>query len=220
MMKTLVILDRPVLNFFDLHNDLHHNEFSPAKLFSQINSFIEFAEVHCLPLQTQIKDKNSDAYVAKFLTKNFWFEILRHEEWSSEKKTIEECFIEIFEKKVLKEINDTHSIESVNEENFRKRAEAIETIKESYAKEIKDAQIIEKLKFISDNSKQSNSNVILMLAIAELAEIDSTKIDWSQWKILSNNVNAQNNEPQKFNCTDERIALTAGENIYKYCTII
>ena len=180
MMRALKTFDRPVLNFFDLHND-----FSPIELFSQIDSFIDFAEVHCLPLQSHLRNKEGNLYPAVCLTKKFWLAILRRTEWSSN-KTLGEMFNEI----------------SGNDPDTRK--------------EVEDARIVEKLSFISRNSQQNSKNVILMLAIAELAEIDSTKLEASQWNFSSEDITNSDDEIQEFNCGDGKVNLIASEHIYRY----
>ena len=179
-MKTLKIFDRPVLNFFDLHNG-----FLPSELFSQIDSFIDFAEIHCLSLQSHLRNKAGNLYKAVYLTKNFWLDILRRTEWPSGKT----C------KEMLSAISDNDS---------------------DTEKEMTDARITEKLNFISRNSGQDSRNVLMLLAMAELAEIDSTKIEPSQWKILANNAATVNNEIKQLTCYNDNLKLTANGQVYKY----
>lgn len=219
MINKLKIFGRPVLNFYDLHND-----FSPLELFKQIDLFIEFAEVHCLPLRSHIKIKNiknqdGSLYIANYLTKDFWLEILRRPEWLSEFEEFGKVENFKFEKEKIENFK-------IKAENFKKLEKIFNEIaikifgeeanNADFTKEIADAKIIEKLNFISQNSGQNLRNAVLILAMAELAEVDAMTIEPSQFKFSPENAARAENEIKKFNCGDGVVKLTAGEHAYRY----
>ena len=122
--------------------------------------------------------------VAEVLTKEFWLKILRRHEWPSANNP-EELFKKIFGS----ELNETAK------------------------SEISDAEIFAKLKYITESSGQNPVNVILMLAISELAEIDARKIDASQWQ-KSGEYRVKSDEIKTFDY--EKIVTLPAGGVYRF----
>ncbi len=187
-MKKLKISGRPILNFYDLHNN-----FSPYELFAQIDLFTEFAEVHCQPLQAHVLGKPVD-----FMSKDFWLKLLRLEDWP-QAKSLDDLFTTIF-----------YSILDIDEEDD----DTGEGDKFS-EREIANANIMNKLNYIAENFGADFKNVIKILAICELAEVDVMTIEPSTWKNYNADEKNSGEIIDKISLKTT-ISLTPGARVYRF----
>lgn len=219
MYKTLKIHGEPILNFWDLTQ-----EFSPIELYQQLESFVNFAAVHCLPIPLQTIDaKTGEKYNTKYLTKKFWLTVLRRSNWTI-KTNVQDTFREIIDETIKAQINideKTSDKEDLDEEQFKE-------ISQVFEKELCECKIYEKLKSIEKFYKDTEQQrmVICLLVICELSEIDVLKTEDNLWK-ESNQNSADNNSiaQEKAQGTGSDISLftyekeaflPTGNDIYRY----
>lgn len=155
----------PIWNLIDLKN-----EFSPIELFRQRDEFLRFAKVHCMVLSTRLTDSSQESYEAYYLTKEFWFNVLSGK-WNiatQDDNSALWCFLNY---RAQEELGD-----SSDEEESK--------IKADIEKEVSDAQLDDKLRYIENciSSNQSEANSLLsasLLAICEIAEVDARECRFS-----------------------------------------
>lgn len=170
MSKVLKVQGEPVLNFWDVKYG-----FSPLELYSQLESFISFAAVHCVPLPLQIVDlENQNRYIAEYVTKDFWYRILCRTEWPASGAIID-CFKNIVEDVIA---------EAAGLDDEEPNADRIKLISQAFDKELSDCKIYDKLRFIDKMCGNTDQirKVICLLAISELSEMDVLKTEIHIWK--------------------------------------
>lgn len=183
MIKILKIYGEPIINYWDLKN-----AFAPLEIYKQLEAFTEFAAVHCVPLPLQITDpKTGGKYIAEYLTKQFWLDIFSIVNWKND--------ADIFS--TFKTIVDDRVIKIADSDEFDSEEDGMDTLIGSFEKEIKECNIQEKLKHISDLCSGTNQyrKWICLLAISELAEIDVLQTENSLWKDETQPVKAKNKIP-------------------------
>ena len=205
MKKLFRINGTPVLNFVDLQKT-----FSPTAIYEQLEIYGNFAAVHCVPLPVLLTDqKSGNRYIARYLTKEFWYKILRSVQWKQDAGDVYACldfFIRQEIEKRLKEENDSG-------------------IKEAVDKEMEDAQLHQKLCFIAESAEvgQDYRKAVLLLAISELAEKDARKVGAGDWKTPDSTIEASQEQisgdahsPAIPFPYEEIAYLTAGSQVYRY----
>ncbi len=167
MEKTLRIHNVPILNYIDLRQ-----QFDPIDLYTHLEQFYEFAEVHCLPLPILLSDRETgQKYKATYVTKEFWLRMIR----------TSGQFTDLSMEKIASQmIEDEIKAEHVSDDGCAERDEAVKKLK----KELTDADIEEKWEYISSmlNDKTDVRKVLSLLAICEIAEIHPKQMDISVWK--------------------------------------
>ena len=146
-----------------------------------------------MPLQAHIQGKP-----VEFMNKDFWLKILRLKEWP-QAKSHEEMFIEIF-----------YSILDIDDEDD----DTCEGDKFS-EREIANANIMNKLKYIAENFTQDIKSVIKILAICELAEVDVMTIGPSTWKNYKSDEQTSDEIIDKISLKNV-ISLTPGARVYRF----
>ncbi|MBR0220963.1 MAG: hypothetical protein IJQ63_04240 [Synergistaceae bacterium] len=184
-MMLIKISGEPVFNLFDLKKN-----FSPRELLLNLEKFINFAVLHCLPLVSHLvcRKHPQEIYVAKYLTKDFWFEIIKQPQAQAKKSAQE------FLKNVLKD-------------NY-----------ESWSEELQDADILNKLEFIAQNNKANYPESFILLAIAELCEVNAMETDKTLWADieLASKDQSKINAINYFDATQSVQELRAREQPYRF----
>lgn len=173
--------------------------FSPWDAFRQLDEVIAFAQVHCKKLTvvlTEKEDPKGDTsktslvtlYGAKYLTKQFWIEVVEEgtvpSQWEHSSESAEACFQDIIKTKF-------------GESNSSKLPEAL-------LQEVTDAGINDKLQHIISEGKltgaQDIRTAVILLALCELAGKDVFAESFRRWEEESaehqkeNTVSASQNE--------------------------
>lgn len=152
MNRILRINGEAILNFTELKK-----VFSPWLVFDVLQDFIYFSKIHCLPLSDIISpsDETEEPYIAEYITKEFWLNILNFNE-----KTFEGPVKSYFKYLIYNLIGNIEDKEK----------------KEQLEKEIEDLKIYQKIAHIclKGNLRDKDAYiVIILLAICELAEEDA-----------------------------------------------
>lgn len=164
MINILRLHGKPILNFADLRN-----EFSAPELCEQMEAFLNFAAVHCVPLSSLLKDRETgERYPAEYLTKEFWQGVLRQEPWPGEADAWG-CFRGIVESRTREWMEQ----DELDEESLPQ-----------LEKEIADSRAEEKLLRISGLCEEGagTRKVLSLLAVCELAEADALALEAGDWK--------------------------------------
>lgn len=166
MRKMLRCGGSPILNFKDLQN-----RFSPLALYAQLGAFHDFAAVHCIPLPSQLIDRESGGrYNVEYVTKQFWMQTLRRVEWPKKIETAEACLDFLLRDLLPAEEEDEDA-------QFRK------VCRKGIEKEVSDARLYDKLRFIAGTGAgNDHKKAVLLLAISELAEMDVLKTGAGDWE--------------------------------------
>ena len=161
-MRTLLNVNGEwILNLMDLKEN-----FSPAELFQNLNSFRSFAKVHCKLLKTCYLDpETKKKYAAKYIVKDFWYDLLTRSQWPEEADP--QKLLDL----LLRELAAASTPSSGNEADPE----------EAVRKEASDGALAEKLSAILGGGVKDARSAILMLAISELAEVDARTVSSGEW---------------------------------------
>lgn len=161
----LKLNDSVILNALDLKNG-----FYPWTAYENLESFVAFAKVHCVPLCLLINGENG-IYKAIYMKKEFWMEVLEKglhpEQWpESTAQTMDGIFMDL----VLKALPDIAAQKTPG-----------------LNRELADAKSIEKLGFILEQGGMEHTlenihTAILLMAMCEVAEADVFTQDFHRWE--------------------------------------
>lgn len=163
MRKLLKINSEIILNTSDLQN-----QFSPIPLYNELQTFIDFATVHCVPLQLVFSGKE-----ARNLTKDFWMnDVIKRDvqNWPNCSDAL--ACLEYFKKEIL---NNKYGNFKENEEKTRV---GLEEEKAKLEEEDKSFKIKEKLEHIIKSGRLSSRKedirkALILLAICEISGINA-----------------------------------------------
>lgn len=219
MRKLLICGGSPILNFKDLQS-----RFSPTTLYARLGTFCDFSAIHCVPLPLQLIDGESGKrYNAEYITKQFWQQMLRRMEWPKQAKSAEACLDFLLQDALLAEEKE-QGLQELSQDDEKLR----ELRQESMKKEVSDAKLYDKLRFIAKTGAADGDHrkAILLLAISELAEVDVLKTGVGDWEEPQPPKAGDASAPQKAGGAsevgpvlfpyDHTAYLTAASQAYKY----
>lgn len=190
LFRNLKINGNDILNFEELQKD-----FSLLEIYYQLEQFKDFAKIHCLPLKNRLFSGDYNRFNNKF-----WYSVICND-------TEEYCA-------VSKYLIDTKT--SFNKAIKNKYGSA-EKVKQEIEKEAEALNLKRKFNYIFNKIKNvaedfNKDDVLVLLAICELAQIDALTIkDFS----LPERKTEQESDIH-FISTDETLILNTTNKPYKY----
>lgn len=215
MNRVFMLNNKPILNFIDLQR-----EFSPMETYRHLPAFQVFAQVHCIPMPlvlSRTENGESKRYVAVYLKKSFWKDILQRGDWP-EAQSAPECL------RIFKEEEAQEKINAAEIAEAQKKDVHDNEIRLTVDKEVVDAQIEEKLAFICQSGslgldQDDIRKAVMLLAICEIAEMNALKCSFAAEPAESEAADVSETKKQDDIANfpyENNAPLTAGVNPYRF----